>query len=350
MNNMKTLVVLYKHNYGVEERGQSFEYNYFYKTLKKMSKETELFDLGNYTDKKEQIHKDLIAVAEKFKPDYIYFTFIYSNDLELKTLDYIKKKYLTINWFCDDNWRFEELSAKYAKHFSYCITTDKYTLVKYKKIGYKDIILSQYATRPIENINFDKIQYKYDVSFIGSSNLVRKWFIDKIKEKGINVICFGHGWSNNHISFKELQDVTKRSKINLNLTNSMNYDARYIFSGVKPFIGTVLKLVRLKQKKLVKNSEQIKARNFEINGYGGFQLTNFVSDLGDYFELEKEIAAFQNIDDLIKQIHYYLENEDLRKEIMMDGYNKVIKKDTYEKRFKEIFKKIELNELKKKKS
>lgn len=90
-----------------------------------------------------------------------------------------------------------------------------------------------------------------------------------------------------------------------------------------------------------KRIEQIKGRNFEIPGCGGFQLSQYAAGLEDYYHIGKEIAVFGNIDELKLQIKYYLENDAERMRICEAGYLRS-KEYTYEKRFKNIFEKIEL--------
>ena len=88
-----------------------------------------------------------------------------------------------------------------------------------------------------------------------------------------------------------------------------------------------------------KTSEQIKARNFEIPGFGGFQLSQYSLGLEDFYDIGKEIALFNNSQELVKQCKFYLENETLRKQICFNGYMRT-EQHTYDKRIKTIFDKI----------
>ena len=329
---MKIVTVFLRYGYGKKELGDSLEYIGFYMALKKITDEVYPFWFDDYLDRKEQLQKDLIGFVDEIKPEIVFFT-LYTDQFEFSTLDYLKKKYATINWFWDDEWRFDSFTRYYAPHFSYCITKDKYILEKYDTIGYKNVILIPPASFGyIPNIDFEKIQYKYDVSFVGGINRYRKWLIKELKKKGIYVDCFGQGWSRGQISFEEVGYVYMTSKINLNLSNSVSYDIRYVFSS----LGNLREFC-----KSPKRVEQLKARNFEIPAFGGFQLSQYALSLEDYFSIGKEIAIFTSIDDLIVQIRYYLNHEEERKKIMIAGYNKVTEYGpTYMERFKEIFSRI----------
>lgn len=203
-------------------------------------------------------------------------------------------------------------------------------------MGYKNAILSQWASFEYNGkIDFNNIEYKYDVSFVGGISGYRKWIVKELLKVGIRVRCFGHGWSNGRVSFEDMSLIFKISKINLNISNSTSYDIRYIFSSFK----SLREFIKAK-----KRAEQIKARNFEIPAFGGFQLTNYVPSLEHYFEIGRGIALYTSIKDLVLQIDYYLDNEEERREIMINGYKKAINEHTYLNRLKDIFEKISCEE------
>jgi spore maturation protein CgeB len=257
------------------------------------------------------------------------------DEFSFETLDYLKKKYTTINWFCDDHWRFESFTKKYAPHLTYSVSTDKYTKKKYIQNGLSNVIMSQWASfGHADKVNFEGIEYKYNVSFIGGTNGYRRWIIKELGKRGINVECFGSGWKNGRLSFEKIPEVFRTSKINLNMSNSAYYDIRYLVS-----VSNLIEFIRTKKK-----VEQIKARNFEIPCFGGFQLTNYVPGIEEYFAIGKEIAAYSSIEDLAMQIEYYLDNTEERKKITVNGYNRAIKDNRYTNRLKEVFREMEARE------
>ncbi|MGD9269784.1 MAG: glycosyltransferase, partial [Syntrophobacterales bacterium] len=88
--------------------------------------------------------------------------------------------------------------------------------------------------------------------------------------------------------------------------------------------------------------EQIKGRNFEVPGCGGFLLTGKAENLEDYYEIDKEIACFADMNDLIKKVNYYLRDEQLRETIAAKGYQRTLDEHTYVHRFTEIFQRLGL--------
>lgn len=330
---MKIVPVLLRYDYGLKSRGDSLEYRGFYSGLKQITEDVYPFWYDEYLSDKTELQKKVIEYTDKIKPDIVFFVLM-KDEFFFETLDYLGSKYRTVNWFCDDQWRFDDFTRYYAPHFSYSITTDKFAFDKYKKEGYRNVILSQWgAFESNKNIDFDKIEYAYDVSFIGMISGYRKWIINKLIKNGIKVECFGSGWANGQVSYEKMKNIIMSSKINLNISNSVIYDIRYVFSSPK----SLYEYFRSK-----KRIEQIKARNFEIPALGGFQLTNYAVSLEDNFKIGEEVAVYSAIEDLLLQINYFLRNENKRKEIMINGFKRAANKYNYFNRLKEVFEKIEI--------
>lgn len=330
---MKIVPVFLRYDYGIKSRGDSLEYNSFYSALKQTTDEVYPFWYDEYLDRKEELQKRVIKFVDYVSPDIVFFILM-KDEFSFEAFDYLKSKYTTINWFCDDQWRFESFTEYYAPHFTYAITTDKFALSKYRKIGYKNVLLSQWASFGCsENIDFEAIKYKYDVSFVGGISGYRKWIIKELLRRGIKVECFGAGWENGRVSFEEMAEIFRTSKINLNISNSASYDIRYIFSSPK----SLREFLRTK-----KRTEQIKARNFEIPARGGFQLTSYIPRLEDYFEIGSEIAVYSTLEDLVLQIRYYLKDEIETRRMLLNGHKRAVKEHTYLNRLEEIFRRLDM--------
>ena len=77
-------------------------------------------------------------------------------------------------------------------------------------------------------------------------------------------------------------------------------------------------------------------RVWDILGCGGFLLTNYQSEIPEYFEIGRELEAYESMEELEQKIQYYLTHEDERIEIAINGYEKVAKFHTYERRLTEM--------------
>lgn len=334
---MKILYVDLKYDYGIKSRGLSpIGQKGFSDVFKNLGHEVICFCFDDYFKRLPQLQEDLLKFADEQRPDLIYFM-LYTDQFFPETLLQLKKKYKTISWFGDDQFRFENFTYKYAPLFTYCVTTDLFAVSKYKRIGVKNVILSQWAALNIEIPNGENISYKYDISFVGGAGTARKWYIDKFAKAGLKVAAFGYHWPNGAVSLETMVDIFRTSRINLNLSNSVNLDLRYLLNGPTNILRAL--------KPGAKNTSQMKARSFEIPYYGGFQLTGYLPGLEDYFEIGKEIACYTDIDEAIKLARYYLENEELRENIKRKGIDRARRMHTYLHRHQEIFAKLKDLEL-----
>ena len=77
-------------------------------------------------------------------------------------------------------------------------------------------------------------------------------------------------------------------------------------------------------------------RVWDILGCGGFLLTNYQTEIPEYFEIGKELETYESMEELEQKIQYYLTHEDERIEMAINGYEKVAKFHTYERRLTEM--------------
>lgn len=84
-------------------------------------------------------------------------------------------------------------------------------------------------------------------------------------------------------------------------------------------------------------------RIFDILGCGGFLMTNYQSELPDFFEIGTDIEAYSSMDELIDKCQYYLTHEDERAAIARNGYKKVQESHRYIHRISAMLKTITQN-------
>lgn len=354
---MKILYIDKKYNYeDMPEGGFSPTYGHFYRTLEKMGEgrnEVIHFPFVEITKKegKEKMNERLLETVYKKEPDLVFFVINYIDTTALKeeVIREITKRTITLNWFTDDHWQFDKFSKHWAKNFTWIATTDSRAPAKYKKAGFRNVIKTQWGCNHFyyKPLNLPKI---YEVVFIGNVYGKRKKNIEEIKKAGINIKCWGKGWSEGLISEEDKIKTYSQSKININFTKSSgsfwkelaliflrrNYDGSISINNPKTWADnfrTFLPSIW---------SRQIKGRIFRVTGCGGFLLTEDADNLKDCYEIGKEIVCFNNTKDLIKKIKYYLANDKEREKIAKAGYERALRDHTCEERFNEIFNTIGL--------
>jgi spore maturation protein CgeB len=163
----------------------------------------------------------------------------------------------------------------------------------------------------------------HDVTFIGQAHGDRKGVIERLRKAGHDVECWGYGWPAGRLDLTAMVEVFSSSRINLNLSNSS--EARGLRGRLRRVLGASPR------------PSQIKGRNFEVPGCGGFLLTERVPHLESYFELGREVAVYDGLDDLVTKVAYWSEHEEERARIADAGYRRVRTMHTYDDRFTAIF-------------
>ena len=317
----KIIISIMKYDYGVEERGYSYEYYNIYLPLLDEFGEGNVLLFDYYSEfkslGKSVMNKNLFEFIKSEKPDIALFV-LFEEEFVPGTIASLQEFTKTVIYFIDDPWRTDYVK-KWRVHFNFFTTPDYFMLQKYKSENFANTIYSPFGFNPTI---FKKLYlpYVYDVSFVGNYSPYRKWVISLLKKEGIKINVFGRGWKNEGgwVSQEKMVAIFNQSRINLNLSNAMYYDIDFL-------IHSLLSLRDIKELLLLKkNKEQIKGRHYEINGCGGFQLSYFVPGLNMAYEVDKEIAVYENVRNLGSEIKFYLQNEELRKSIANKGYERSI--------------------------
>lgn len=321
---MKILYVAMRYDYGIPEQGLSFEHTNFYDALSHMGHKLIYFDFMELTRElgKERLNKRLREVVDSERPD-LMFCVLFGNELDPEVVRDISLRTdtTTLNWFCDDHWRFESFSRHWAPAFNWVVTTARSAVPKYRAIGYANAIKSQWACNQYSYRRLP-VTPEYDVTFVGLPHGERPDVIAYLRRNGVDVRVWGKGWDSGRLGQDELVEVFNRSRINLNFSNASS---------------------RPRLRRWIRFEPQIKARNFEIPGCGGFELSGRADDLDSYFRPDREIVTFGDRRELLRKIRHYLDNEDLRQAIADAGHQRVVREHTYDIRFAEIFSTVGLS-------
>jgi spore maturation protein CgeB len=309
----KIFMAITRYDYGDVSRGISFEENNFLHSLVQSGYEVVTFDtLGTAKKYGVNMMNDLlIENVYRWSPDLVV-CFLFRDEIKINTLNRLTNTVgiPTLNWFADDHWRFDTFSKLYAPHFSYIVTTDKDALHRYSDLGLKNVLHSQWGCNHYLYRRLHLIQ-DTDVTFVGQPHGDRRDVVKQIAREGVSIQTFGFGWPSGRVSTFQMIELFNKTKVNLNLSKSSRG-----------------------------HRDQIKGRDFEIPGCGGFMLRTANSQLGEYFELGKELVTYDKISDLIDKIRYYLEHQDERDAIRNAAYKRVLRDHTYESRFEKIFQQV----------
>ena len=356
---MRILYVAMKYDYGKPEQGLSYEHCNFFTCLQQMGHEILYFDFMSLHDSlgKEKMNARLREIVVSEKPD-LMFTFLFFHEFDPAVIEWISRHTdtITLNWFADDHWRFDNFTCHWAPHFNWSVTTSEGALPKYARIGYDHVIKSQWACNPFVYKKLD-VPLKYDVTFVGKLHWNRGEFIDKLRRSGIDVRTWGRGWENERVTQDEMIRIFNQSRINLNLMAPgfvplaplpVRAAARALRGGISRVVKSramrerLLNRVDSAVRASVRTPDQIKGRNFEVPGCGGFLLTGTAENLDSYYEPGREVATYRSTNDLVRQVRYYLSHETERAAAAEAGYRRTLAEHTFAHRFTDIFEKIGL--------
>jgi spore maturation protein CgeB len=332
---MHILYIAMRHEYGDPKRGLSFEETNFRSALEGMGHRLTTFDFMDRTAAVgvERMRAELVACAAEASPDLAFF-FLFTDQLDAATIRAVGRSggCPTVNWFADDHWRFGDFTRHMAPAFDLAVTTDEDSLAKYALLADTRVHLSQWACNRYAYGRVTE-ELRHDVTFVGQPHGERRETVQALARAGRPVECWGFGWPAGPIEHAGMVEVFASSRINLNLSNSSEA------AGMRARVRRLLHLGVPGPR-----PPQIKGRNFEVPGCGGFLLTERVPHLERYFELGEEVAVFDGLDDLIEQVDHWLTHEPERRRVAETGYRRVLAEHTYDHRFQAIFAELGLTE------
>ena len=149
----------------------------------------------------------------------------------------------------------------------------------------------------------------YDVCFVGGRYGVREKIVKTLREGGVQVTTYGHGWEHGRLDTKEVPRVFAQSKIVLG-------------------VGTI---------GYCKDFYSLKMRDFDGPMSGSLYLTHDNSDLRDLYEVGKEIDTYTSAIDCLQKVRHYLNDADARERLAAAGRERAIRDHTWDRRFSDLF-------------
>lgn len=259
-----------------------------------------------------------LAQIEKYHPDILYI-----HDLTILNPESLReaKKHCK---FLIGQIASPQPPHKYIKEFDLILTSFPHFVVRLRKIG----INSEYLKIGFEPRILSKIgncKRTYDVAFIGSYSYYHQHgtkILERVASE-LSVDFWGQGLG----LFSLLSPIRKK------------------FHGE----AWGLDMYRiLAQSKIVINRHIDAAENYannmrlyEATGMGAMLITDEKKNLGELFEVGKEIVTYKDSEDLINKIRYFLNHEEERQKIDRAGQKRTFREHTYFKRMKELIKILE---------
>jgi len=323
---------------------KSYEYHNFQRPLEKLGHSVLPFDFIEvmHTHGRDEMNRKMLATVKEYLPDIVIFV-PHTDQFIPEIVDEIGRLATTLGYFFDDMWRIE-YSRFWARHFNFVTTSDVNGLRKFRDAGFTNLIYSPFACNTDVYCRREHLKI-YDITFVGQYHPHREWYINYLKRAGIDVHVWGMGWPSSMINSEDMINIFNQSRINLNLSNCVSWDIRYLITPFRPIKSTLRawrQAVHAIRRTDMKTVEQVKGRHFEINACGGFQLSYYAEGLERMYSIGEEITLFVSPEDLIEKTQYYLKHEEERDAIARRGYERTLRDHAMEKRFQHIFRQLGL--------
>lgn len=240
-----------------------------------------------------QANREILAIAESFKPDYVIYHCNFSGLISPFTLEALRAGGAkVVSFFGDDDELFDHCTKHMLPFTDYCVTQSAKRVEDYKACGTTPLY---FPTVPLDTAIFRRTgaPMRYDVSFIGSLAFGRDENLRQLRQKGVDVKVFDSSHYRRKLHSCEYVGILNSSRINLHFSKNRTPDGRMV--------------------------QQIKGRIFETCFCGAFLLCEHVDGIDKIFEPGKEIAVFKTLDEAAEMARHYLKNEDERKEIAERG-------------------------------
>ncbi|MEY8515831.1 glycosyltransferase [Lachnospiraceae bacterium 29-84] len=141
-----------------------------------------------------------------------------------------------------------------------------------------------------------------------------------------------------------LKRVSEEYALDLYTTSDFSPLPKARYRGLAETKEQMPKIFRMSKINLNFTSKPIRTglplRVWDILGAGGFLLTNFQSEIPEYFEIGRDLDVFASEDELIEKIGYYLEHEDERRQIAENGRQKAKDQYSLEARIRQMLESI----------
>ncbi|MBX3325285.1 MAG: glycosyltransferase [Nitrospira sp.] len=316
---MKILCVMGEYAYGDPSRGEGVEHAHFLPALRRLGHQVTFFESFSREPYESfaELNRALLKRVEETAPDVV-FCVLMQYEVWIETIRLIRSSGISVlNWSTDDSWKYSMFSKLIGTEFDLFVTTYPELVGQYHRDGIGSVYVSQWAanaetlTPPVSAGSC-----RYAVSFVGAAYGNRPVMIKKLRREGIDVACFGHGWPEGPVEAKRIGEIVRESQVSLNFSEGAHGNAR----------GA--------------SGRQIKARVFEVPGYGGCLLTERAPNLEQYFRVGEEILSFEGEDELVRAVKTLLARPDRRDQVAQNGFERVRREHTYDRRFDDMLKEL----------
>ncbi len=344
-------------------------------TLVEMGHEVILFDedftlllgggisLSEREFRRARLSEKLIAhirAQHAARPIDVFLSYFYTSCVDPEVIRDIRRMGIrTVNFSCNNAHQFHTV-RDLAPLYDYCMVPERAALAKFRAVGARPVHVPMGANpkffRPME------LPKVYPVTFIGARYADRLDFIAMLAKGAVDIRVWGAGWKRE--SAAELATGARRAWGLGGIRRlAQGAASRVVDWGKRHAVDRVAappvsddEMVRIyNQSTIALNFSKaldedspgvyvrhVRLRDFEVPMSGAFYMAEYSEELPEYYEIGKEIVAFETPRDLLDKARYYLTQDSARERIARAGHRRAMSDHTWTNRFRRFFEAVGL--------
>ncbi len=296
-------------------------------------------------ENRPKLEAELLRQVEKAhaeQPIQLFFSYFYSAVCRPAVIRHIRSLGIcTANWYCNASYQFH-LIEELAPAYDFCFVPEKYRLPDYRRAGARPLYVQEAANPTFYYPRH--LQRDHATTFVGQCYGERGAIVRYLVDRGLDVRAFGPGWVEPGITRSARRHAaTARRALGVPLGSTLPagavgpplsddalvsmYSRSQISLGFSSVGDTHL------GERLV----QIRLRDFEAPMSGAFYLVEHFDELGEFFEIGKEIATYTSKEELADTIRHHLAHPAEGERIRHAGRLRALADHTWQLRFSHAF-------------
>jgi len=276
----------------------------------------------------------------------------------------------TMNYWCNGAHQFY-LVDEISPAFHYCIATERATLPLYRDVGARPIYLQMGANPDVYRPH--DVSREHDVTFVGQRYADRPEYIDYLVRNGVDIRVWGAGWTADRTYGEKVVGlgVSRRYVLRHPRASALKLahfarrrvgdlivlppPARRRLARIAGPSLPIEELVRMYSRSHIslgfsttgdaryrdkRKVRQVHMRDFEAPMSGAFYFVEYQEELGEFYELEKEIICYRSREELLDKIRYYLAHPDKAARVRRAGYERAQREHIWKRRFDQLFREL----------
>ena len=312
----------------------TLSYYYTAMVLRKMGHQVHVFEfIEQAQDNKDGMNDFFLSAIKNIGYDLVFIETA-QDEFYAEVLDEAKRYTITVAWNSDDDWRWEDYSSKWCRHYTYMVTTYRH-VYEANKQSHPNLLLSQWACTGVfdgmatpKDIDFSfvgkiygdrnqrllQIRKRVPITVFGKGTLQSRSIIWKARRRLAGMLM-GSCWQapDRTLHYPEVNDIWNRSKVSF----------------------TPLRASR-------SGRLQIKGRVFEMGLSGTVMLCDRNPALYEFYEPDREFVEFDSIEDCVQKAKYLISHDQERLRIAEAYYRRTKAQHLWIHRYHELFKAIGL--------